>query len=284
MPQMICNSCRWNLDRSYKFKIQCKKADEALRNYPSSGVLPRPFPPIGTSGDPEVSLKRGLDSRLVNDQIKKPRLDNGGQSGGRKGHAMLSHIQKQEQDHHNMYEDQDGRSDPENDTGISREESQLEPGEIRVHACDQCDRTFPLLQSLQLHVQQAHRDRNFKCTECDRMFFSKYDLTKHMQTHSEDKPFACQICNKQFTRANLLQRHEKIHREEVGIFIEILIFDLKAIHYNSFFRLNQKSKFNIITIFLFEFNIFSFLLNLIVSRRLFLKLKYFQNVFESVTQ
>ncbi|KAK2584340.1 hypothetical protein KPH14_006731 [Odynerus spinipes] len=187
MPQMICSMCRWNLDRSYKFKMQCKKADEALRSYPLTGLLPRPFPPIPNE-PPEVSAKRPNDQRGQN-EAKKPRVDN---------------------------EDQDAGSEGEQEANDSKEErAKLEPGEIRVHACDQCERTFPLRQALALHVQRAHRDRNYKCTECDRMFFSKYDLSKHMATHSEEKPFSCQICHKQFSRTSLLQRHEKLHRDEL---------------------------------------------------------------------
>lgn len=115
-----------------------------------------------------------------------------------------------------MYdEDQELGSEGENEVNDLKADTKLEPGEIRVHACTQCERTFPLHQSLQLHIQRAHRDRDYKCTECDRMFFSKYDLSKHMTTHSEEKPYSCQICQKQFARANLLQRHEKVHREEL---------------------------------------------------------------------
>lgn len=76
MPQMICQNCRNNLDRSYKFKQQCKKADEALRNYPTTGVLPRPFPPI-TIESSELNNKRSSEQRPIEQQVKKARLDNG---------------------------------------------------------------------------------------------------------------------------------------------------------------------------------------------------------------
>ena len=76
MPQMICNMCRWNLDRSYKFKLQCKKADEALRAYPLSGVLPRPFPPI-PNDPPDMNNKRPSEQRPQSEGNKKPRVDNG---------------------------------------------------------------------------------------------------------------------------------------------------------------------------------------------------------------
>ncbi|XP_031850425.2 uncharacterized protein LOC116435214 isoform X2 [Nomia melanderi] len=256
MPQMICNMCRWNLDRSYKFKLQCKKADEALRAYPLSGVLPRPFPPI-PNDPPEINNKRPLEQRSQNDAVKKPRVDNGDRERREardrerdrerererererdkdrdrerererererdrdrereRDRDRQAEKQREKEEQHDFYEEeQDAGSEGDQDTSSAKEERKLEPGEIRVHACDQCDRTFPLRQALALHIQRAHRDRNYKCTECDRMFFSKYDLGKHMSTHSEEKPFCCPVCNKQFSRANLLQRHEKVHRDEL---------------------------------------------------------------------
>lgn len=227
MPQMICNMCRWNLDRSYKFKLQCKKADEALRDYPLSGVLPRPFPPIPTDPPIETGNKRPAESRLQHDSAKKPRSDNDSQRDTRERRETRERERERDRerqnekkdksgDRHDLYEEeQDGGSEAEQEeTNSTKEERKLEPGEIRVHACDQCERTFPLRQALALHIQRAHRDRNYKCTECDRHFFSKYDLNKHMSTHSEEKPFSCTICQKQFSRLNLLQRHEKVHRDE----------------------------------------------------------------------
>lgn len=215
MPQMICNMCRWNLDRSYKFKQQCKKADEALRNYPISGVLPRPFPPI--SAELPESLKRSNDQRIQNQDNKKPRLDNGDRERreAREREQERSTNERKSDHRHEFYEEGEEVEEEQELKSANKEDRKLEPGEIRVHACDQCDRTFPLRQALVLHIQRAHRDRNYKCTECDRMFFSKYDLQKHMATHSEEKPYSCSICNKQFIRANLLQRHEKVHRDEL---------------------------------------------------------------------
>ncbi|XP_043683100.1 uncharacterized protein LOC122636191 isoform X1 [Vespula pensylvanica] len=226
MPQMICNMCRWNLDRSYKFKSQCKKADEALRAYPLSGVLPRPFPPI-PNDPPESGTKRLAEQRTQNESVKKPRVDNGDRDRRdnrerdrdreRERERQSEKVREKSESRHDFYEeDQDAGSEGEQESNDTKEErAKLEPGEIRVHACDQCERTFPLRQALALHIQRAHRDRNYKCTECDRMFFSKYDLSKHMATHSEEKPFSCQVCHKQFSRTSLLQRHEKLHRDEL---------------------------------------------------------------------
>lgn len=226
MPQMICNMCRWNLDHSYRFKLQCKKADEALRDYPLSGVLPRPFPPIPNDPPTEGSNKRAAESRPQNESAKKPRTDSDSRDvtssrretrESKREREREKERQGDKRDKSSDYyeEEQDGGSESEQQETVSgKEDRKLEPGEIRVHACDQCERTFPLRQALILHVQHAHRDRNYKCTECDRQFFTKYDLNKHVITHSEEKPYSCTICQKQFSRLNLLHRHEKVHRDE----------------------------------------------------------------------
>jgi len=218
---MICNMCRWNLDRSYKFKLQCKKADEALRDYPLSGVLPRPFPPIPNDPPTEIGNKRPAESRSQNEISKKQRTSDNDSRDARERRETREmererQNEKREKTSEHFYEEeQDGGSEGEQEVSNIKKERKLEPGEIRrVHACDQCDRTFPLRQALALHVQRGHRDRNYKCTECERHFFTKYDLSKHMSTHSDEKPFSCSICQKQFSRLNLLQRHEKVHRDE----------------------------------------------------------------------
>ncbi|XP_017886124.1 uncharacterized protein LOC108628599 [Ceratina calcarata] len=220
MPQMICNMCRWNLDRSYRFKLQCKKADEALRAYPLSGILPRPFPPIPCD-PPDINNKRPLEQRSPNEGAKKPRVDNDRDRRETRERERERDREKerdrQAEEQRDYYEEeQDAGSENDQEATSGKEDRKLEPGEIRVHACDQCERTFPLRQALALHISRAHRDRSFKCTECERMFFSKYDLQKHAITHAEEKPYSCPICKKQFSRANLLQRHEKVHREELN--------------------------------------------------------------------
>ncbi|XP_012535966.1 uncharacterized protein LOC105836463 [Monomorium pharaonis] len=223
MPQMICNMCRWNLDRSYKFKLQCKKADEALRDYPLSGVLPRPFPPIPNEPPAEIGVKRSVEnsSRMQNEvSNKKQRMSDNESRDMREKRETRERERQNEKQREKASsdqlseEDQDGGSEGEQEVSNAKEERKLEMGEIRVFACDLCERTFSLRQALMLHVQRGHRDRNFKCTECDRHFFTKYDLSKHMTTHSDEKPFSCAVCQKQFSRVNLLQRHEKVHRDE----------------------------------------------------------------------
>ncbi|KAL2748545.1 zinc finger CCCH domain-containing protein 13-like isoform X2 [Vespula maculifrons] len=146
MPQMICNMCRWNLDRSYKFKSQCKKADEALRAYPLSGVLPRPFPPI-PNDPPESGTKRLAEQRTQNENVKKPRVDNGDRDRRdnrerdrdrerereRERERQSEKAREKSESRHDFYEeDQDAGSEGEQESNDTKEErAKLEPGEIR---------------------------------------------------------------------------------------------------------------------------------------------------------
>lgn len=84
------------------------------------------------------------------------------------------------------------------------------------YPCDQCDRTFPLRQLLDMHVERHGRDRVAECDICHKRFFTKYDLTKHTLVHRVgEKRFMCTVCPAGFSRANLLVRHELLHKDEL---------------------------------------------------------------------
>lgn len=82
-----------------------------------------------------------------------------------------------------------------------------------VYSCSVCNRSFPLLQQLEIHRQNHDRERNHPCDSCDKSFFTKYDLAKHVLIHTKQKDYTCIICNKSFSRSTLLYRHEKIHTD-----------------------------------------------------------------------
>ncbi|XP_001361092.3 zinc finger protein 570 [Drosophila pseudoobscura] len=82
-----------------------------------------------------------------------------------------------------------------------------------VFSCPDCERSFPLLQLLEIHRLNHTRARSFQCGDCNKAFFSKYDLQKHKFIHTGEKPFACSVCDKAFTRRALLHRHESSHTD-----------------------------------------------------------------------
>lgn len=88
------------------------------------------------------------------------------------------------------------------------------PVKTNVFPCSECERTFPLRQLLDIHLQNHNRERNFPCEMCDRRFFSKYDLSKHTLTHTGERPYVCIICKAAFSRSTLLTRHQKVHKDQ----------------------------------------------------------------------
>lgn len=88
------------------------------------------------------------------------------------------------------------------------------PVETNVFPCGECERSFPLRQLLDIHMQNHNRERNYPCELCDKRFFSKYDLAKHNLTHTGERPFVCVICKSAFSRSTLLTRHQRIHKDQ----------------------------------------------------------------------
>ncbi|XP_058819623.1 transcriptional repressor CTCF isoform X2 [Topomyia yanbarensis] len=88
------------------------------------------------------------------------------------------------------------------------------PVETHVFPCNECERSFPLRQLLEIHMQNHNRERNHPCGMCDKRFFSKYDLAKHNLTHTGERPFVCVICKSAFSRSTLLTRHQRVHRDQ----------------------------------------------------------------------
>ncbi|XP_055545942.1 RE1-silencing transcription factor-like [Wyeomyia smithii] len=103
---------------------------------------------------------------------------------------------------------------------VSMEASETDPVKVaepvatHVFPCNECDRSFPLRQLLEIHKSNHNRERNHPCELCDKRFFSKYDLAKHNMTHTGERPFVCVICKSAFPRATLLTRHQKIHKDQ----------------------------------------------------------------------
>ncbi|XP_012059213.1 PREDICTED: zinc finger and BTB domain-containing protein 24-like [Atta cephalotes] len=225
MPQVICNTCRWNLDYFYKFKLQCKKADEALRDCLLSGKLPKPFP-LRINPLTEIGNKRPAESQ--NEVSKKQRTSDDDSRNIRERRETRRREKERERESQNenqniseqhLYEEteneQNRDSESNQEASNINENREYEPAEVKVHACDQCERTFALRQALLLHVQRIHiRARNYKCNECEKNFFNKHDLVKHLSIHSQEKPHSCSICEKQFSRLTSLQRHKKVHKDE----------------------------------------------------------------------
>uniref|UniRef100_A0A6P7GTW4 Zinc finger protein 708-like n=1 Tax=Diabrotica virgifera virgifera TaxID=50390 RepID=A0A6P7GTW4_DIAVI len=98
-------------------------------------------------------------------------------------------------------------------TIVEIENETVETVETSCFPCNECDRSFPLQQLLDLHMEKHTKERNFECEVCLNKFYTIYDLQKHSLIHNPDKGFECGVCNKSFNRVSFLRKHEKIHKD-----------------------------------------------------------------------
>ncbi|KAF5299352.1 hypothetical protein FQA39_LY02525 [Lamprigera yunnana] len=244
MPQLICSSCRTLTQQAYNFKTTCKQSDDALKLFVATGNLVKPTNNkriLSNSVIPEQSIKKkkkveeyvASNAQEVNPEVvtlnynssldlnnditivslESPDKTSDNNKSMETTSTNVEHFEEDENDskgntiHYTLTNSVDDEDDTINPV------LKVPQVETDVFPCIHCERSFPLKQLLEIHMQIHQRERSFTCEECNRKFFTKYDLSKHILTHSGLKPFSCVVCNKTFSRESLLHRHEKIHIE-----------------------------------------------------------------------
>lgn len=84
--------------------------------------------------------------------------------------------------------------------------------------CETCGCNFFSKQSLSWHIKQRHDDqtkKNHKCDQCNKEFNLLCTLNRHLKTvHSETRPFVCEECGKDYKVLAALKRHMEFHSGE----------------------------------------------------------------------
>ncbi|XP_038059517.1 zinc finger protein 208-like isoform X2 [Patiria miniata] len=80
-------------------------------------------------------------------------------------------------------------------------------------SCSTCDRNFSCKQSLKIHIQSIHdnKDRPFKCTVCDKAFNRKDIMEEHVNLHTKEKVYSCIICQHFCYSRGAHRMHMKSH-------------------------------------------------------------------------
>ncbi|KAL1404653.1 hypothetical protein pipiens_005284 [Culex pipiens pipiens] len=86
------------------------------------------------------------------------------------------------------------------------------------YACDHCDKSYTLLDSLRDHTT-THTDSDkpkklHVCTICNEVFAFAGGLFTHKLVHSDLLPYKCEYCDKAFKAAIRLIEHRRIHTGE----------------------------------------------------------------------
>ena len=123
--------------------------------------------------------------------------------------------------------------------------------------CEVCGKGFQLLDALQNHLKQTHRNNNtveklFSCEDCDKKYISAQKLLNHVnvshrhQTTHEPKiheALACQLCDKTFEHEEEFQNHKSDH-ENIEVTLEFeksLKVPGMLIKFITFFSYGQKN-------------------------------------------
>ncbi|KAI8429923.1 hypothetical protein MSG28_000394 [Choristoneura fumiferana] len=213
MPSYICERCRTFMDICYDFKQICRRADESCLQFVQNGI-----PVSAVSWPPSLTKIFNL--------TKKARPINTVVEGGATIQVTSQEMSENEEDEETYnikwlrYGHRTWPSVRQLKEAFRCRETAVRKGVmVRVRRrsaglgswpCEQCDRSYPLHQLLEIHMAQKHRARNVQCTQCDAKFFSKYDLMTHQLRHTNEMPFQCVACDKKFKRLILLKRHEKM--------------------------------------------------------------------------
>ncbi|XP_030748910.1 zinc finger protein 774-like isoform X1 [Sitophilus oryzae] len=223
LPQLICNTCKQQTNQSYVFKSNCKKADDALKNFFRTGGLVKPdFPKV-----PKVT-KRGGEKILPVKDVKivendaEPNTEHSKRVKLQDGTEIItlcitpseSSIQDESSRGSNLNNEEDNTRESEGDVygeSDNVEAAETHIDEKRIYSCDLCDKSFLLKQLLELHLKNHERIRKFSCSSCDSKFYTKYDLAQHCRNHCQDKSFSCSVCLKLFSTEPLLTKHELTH-------------------------------------------------------------------------
>ena len=86
--------------------------------------------------------------------------------------------------------------------------------ETAVHCCDQCGKTFNVIDTLRNHVEVIHGSGRIICSECGVVLKSLRTLKSHMSRKHRKVPIPCEKCGSLFETKSILRTHiRKVHMQ-----------------------------------------------------------------------
>lgn len=79
-----------------------------------------------------------------------------------------------------------------------------------LNLCPTCKSAFTHPLELMEHINDVHKNLQFKCTDCPNSYRSKKALKYHYEIKHSTPTFTCNVCAKVFTSRYSMIRHKKI--------------------------------------------------------------------------
>ncbi|XP_072152355.1 uncharacterized protein [Bemisia tabaci] len=226
LPNLICEHCLLNVDRSLKFKERCIRSDALLRSYLHYIVLKekensQPYIKTEIKSEPEEQDIDALHDSIDEDEDDEDDEDDDS------CHQDIKEEQSEEvvmivdpfSIHLDQYDDDMSEENQDSHLDYPVESSyggsdvlRLSQEDPRRHSnCNICNLGFKNREQLDRHKQIHTAGPPYPCDYCDKSFDGRSDLKTHWETHKGDNQFMCEVCGASYAEEAILQAHSIIH-------------------------------------------------------------------------
>ncbi|XP_053697214.1 zinc finger protein 16-like [Sabethes cyaneus] len=200
----ICQTCLNNLTIAARFRDQCQKTEEFLKNN-KFGLVEKPLKETSPNLDPDSEFTRSPSPSAI--QIKTEIVDTECED---QYSQCLEEVSTEEP------------TEPPNEQptaelaeeSMPSENSEPDVGFFKRHQyfkCDECGKLFMQIDNFERHVL-SHKSRPHKCGLCGKKYFQTGHFLRHVKNHKGPvRRYKCEVCGKEFIENGHLARHMRIH-------------------------------------------------------------------------
>ncbi|KAG7304006.1 hypothetical protein JYU34_010926 [Plutella xylostella] len=205
----LCDTCLYELNLAYDFRIKCQNAPHNMQSHINSNVQTEVHEEVSTDENWDIfSCKSDPDDAHV-----KPHID-----FCSKGQEIL-HKNVKVKNYKCVICDKTLSTEASLVRHkILMHEKRKHVGKVtgfgatRLYNCTECSYSTPHSQTLVNHMRKHSGERPYHC-HCGKSFTQASALTAHSKIHSNITYYTCPTCGKQFKLACALKKHFKVHEE-----------------------------------------------------------------------
>ncbi|RZF37926.1 hypothetical protein LSTR_LSTR005426 [Laodelphax striatellus] len=242
LPNLICHSCLFNVERVYEFKQQCEHSDNVLRQHLMSGKSWGTFvkkeldssdeeeEEASESGENTSALSNGVHKEEIEEDSKVKTILKEDENDCSNDYKTDGNATSAEAATYPNSEDQDDELTNSSQNSCTRDENinnkEVEkPGESDlvwsgefdnnsnlIH-CPSCNKPFNNQQQFDRHQFIHTQDAPFPCDYCDASFNDRAALKLHWREHAGPRTLVCMTCGETFADRCSLSQHVTLHDE-----------------------------------------------------------------------